>query len=151
MFCKLKKFFVSFVIISVIFLFSCTKSNENAFQLLKNLKGTWKSEGNIIVFDSWKIINDSTLKGKRFSLLNNDTVYINDFEIKYRNSDITLKIKDDEFKKVKAGIKKIEFKNKNSGYPDIIILSYPYDSVYTFRQENIRGNKAIEFIMKRIR
>jgi hypothetical protein len=119
--------------------------------LLKNLKGTWKSEGNIIVFDSWKIINDSTLKGKRFSLLNNDTVYINDFEIKYRNSDITLKIKDDEFKKIKAGIKKIEFKNKNSGYPDIIILSYPYDSVYIFRQENIRGNKAIEFIMKRIR
>ena len=146
---KRVKLFLTLLLLSAVLLFSCTKSNQSAFELLKNLNGTWKSTGNIIVYDSWVTLNDSTLSGKRFSKIGGDTVFINNFEIKIRKNIITLIIKETKYSVKKAGLREIYFENGNNIYPEKIIMSYPGDSIYKYRQENSRGNKVIEFKMKK--
>ncbi len=145
----MRKISVIFLLITIFY--SCTRSGSSAFELLKNLEGTWKSTGNIVVFDSWEKNNDSTLTGKRFSVLNNDTVFINDFELALRKNKVVLFLKKMKFKTVEAGRNEIKFENTASKYPERIIVEYPFDSVYKFREENIRGNKVIEFEMKRVK
>ncbi len=153
----LKKIPQLYFFIFTILFFSCNKTPDEAFVQLKNLRGIWKSTGNIIVFDSWKLLNDSTVVGKRYSVNNNKKIFLSFFLIKNLHDSIFFEKKDFNSKEntmnfysIKTTNKEIMFTNIKNCYPKRIFISYPEDSLYKYRQENIRGNKPVEFKMKRI-
>ncbi len=152
----LKRRFVSVLLLATAILFSsCSKTPQESFALLKNIEGNWKSTENVIVYDSWKITNDSLVSGRRFSVNGSDTILIENYSLKMENGRFLFEIQKDKKEKmvfpfVKANGKRAVFEQTEYDYPQRIIIGFPKDSVYRFRQENIRGNKPVSFIMKRI-
>lgn len=148
-------FFLYFIVaINMFFFTACSKTPKESFSALKPLQGIWKSTGNIVVFEQWKMASDTVIEGKRFSVNRKDTLFINAFSIVKEKGIIRFEIKENKkksnsFNFVKAGRKEVLFENNKMSYPNRIILGFPKDSLYSYRQENSRGNKAVVFQMKR--
>jgi hypothetical protein len=56
---------------------------------------------------------------------------------------------EDAFPLVKSWFDAYTFENDDAVYPNRILLDFDDDSVFVSRKENSRGNKRIEFEMKR--
>ncbi len=150
----LKKRFLPVFLLVPVFFSSCSKSPREAFAALKNLEGSWKSTGNVLVYDRWEKENDSLLKGVRFSVNNADTFLIQRFVIKNEGKSVGFFIDNNKggnipFRFVKAGAGRVVFEQAKYGYPQRIIIGFPRDSLYWYRQENLKGNKPLFFKMKR--
>lgn len=148
-------FFLYFIAaINVFFLTACSKTPEASFSALKPLKGLWKSTGNIVVFDQWKMVSDTVIEGRRFSVNQKDTLFLYAFGIVKEKGSIRFEIKENKnvavsYHFIKGGRTEVLFENSKVSYPNRIILGFPKDSLYSYRQENSRGNKAVVFEMKR--
>ena len=52
----------------MIFLYSCNPYNQGKSTSLKSLVGLWKSEGNLVLYEEWNQLPDSSFVGKGFSI-----------------------------------------------------------------------------------
>lgn len=148
-------FILLFLAVSSFFT-ACTPSPKDAFETLKQLEGNWKSTGNIIVYENWSLENDSILTGYQFSKRGESKIVLEHYRIE-RNIDSVLfvilhpekAVGEYKFPLVKARFGAFTFENPVATYPNRILVDFEDDSTFTFRKENIRGKKSIEFEMKR--
>ncbi len=146
----------------LIFLFSlltaCNTSAKKTFERFSDLQGSWKAKGNIVLYDRWKQPTDSLLVGQRFSVNGTDTLFLNDFRLEKNNNIVLFGMRSSHtqqpftfYQRTKTRFGKTYFENKKAAYPNRVIIGLPHDSIYLYRQQNIRGNKVIEFEMKRLK
>lgn len=146
--------FASFLIIA-----SCgpeTKS-KRAFEKLKQLEGQWASNNNILFYESWELIDDSTLSGNGYSLQETDTVFSEVLTLTLRKNRITYLAKDPAqnrgqaipFVLKKRRGNKFVFENLEHDYPNRIIYELENDSQLNIRLETAKGTKGTEFFLER--
>ncbi len=152
-----KNIFIPALLTLLFFFAACTPGPEKAFQTLKQLNGRWKSTGNVVLFERWQSENDSSLSGYTFSKQQNGRLLILERYRLERNTDslyfVILRPEkssgEDRYPLVEARFGSFTFENPNAAYPNRVILDFEDDSVFVKRTENLRGNKGIEFEMKR--
>ena len=145
--------FLSLVIV-VLFLFSCNPDHRKAFSRLSALKGTWVSTGNTRIYFCWDV-TAGEIKGKSFSLLKNDTLLHNLYTVKPVNDTLYLFFVEQHAHQGKLPymLKKdwwnrFEFEAGKEVYPHRITVDLENDTLWHFRQENIRGKKVIRFDLR---
>lgn len=151
----LRLFFVSLLV----FLFSCNASNEDKSTSLKSLAGLWKSEGNLVFYEKWEQLADSSLKGMGFSINGADTLVSESIRIATLNDTLYYfatvyrqnKGFEIPFKLVRSDKSGWVFENLTHDYPNRIIYKVLNDSMLFARTENMRGNKPIEFKFKKVK
>ncbi|MFA5418086.1 MAG: hypothetical protein WC341_06465 [Bacteroidales bacterium] len=123
---------------------------------MKTLDGNWSSAGNVLINLQWKSIGDSALKGRLYSLLVTDTACVEQYVIFKRNDSVFAQLGNCEgylhpqlLLLSKSRRNSFRFENTGRSYPNRIIFELKSDSLFVFRKENSRGNKPIEFLMKR--
>lgn len=139
---------------------SCSqdKNAEKNFNKLKKLEGMWESKNNIIFFEKWKLIDDSTLSGKGYSLRDRDTVFSEVLRLNLRNGKITYLAKDPDqnrgaavpFGLEKATRNKFIFENLEHDYPNRITYEFEKDSLLKIRLETAKGTKVTAFYLRRM-
>lgn len=151
-----KKDFIYVILIFLGFLSSCSPSSEEAFNKLKQLDGKWKSSGNVIVFESWSLINDSTLNGHKYTNKAEEKLFLETYRLQRQGDSILLFILHPEksngglkFAMHKSRFGRFSFQNLKTSYPNRIHFDFIDDSTFVSAKENMRGNKRIEFEMKR--
>jgi hypothetical protein len=131
-------------------------ANRQAFEDLKILEGTWTTTEGTQFNEVWTVENDSLLTGVGYSLNGTDTAFKEILKI-FRIGDnvvygalvgendgyIHFGLKD-------SGRNKWSFVNPEHDYPNIIKYKLISDSVLEASTTNIRGNKEIKFIYKRV-
>jgi len=144
------------LIVFVLFFSACSTHPKKAFEALKKLEGHWKSTGNVIVYESWTLKNDSLLTGYRFAKQGKNNRVLEQYRIERTNEDVQFILLhpgkasgEDAFPLVKSWFDAYTFENDDAVYPNRILLDFDDDSVFVSRKENSRGNKRIEFEMKR--
>jgi len=133
-----------------------TKSRR-AFEKLKQLEGKWISNNNIIFYESWKLIDDSTLSGSGYSLQDSDTVFSEVLILTLRDNKITYLARDPAQNRGQAipftlktkHRNKFVFENLEHDYPNRIIYELEADSLLNIRLETAKGTKGTEFVLKR--
>jgi hypothetical protein len=151
-----KRSFSSFLLILLLSFSACSPNPKEAFESLKKLEGQWKSTGNVIVYESWRLENDSLLTGYKFAKRGENKMVLERYHLE-RKSDSVLfvilrpakAIGEDRYPLVKSWFEVYTFENPEAVYPNRILLDFDNDSVFVSRKENIRGNKRIEFEMKK--
>ncbi len=150
-------FILLFLAVSSFFT-TCTPSPKDAFETLKQLEGNWKSNGNIIVYESWSLQNDSLLTGYQFTKRGENRLVLERYYIERNNDSVLFVILHPEkavgeykFPLVKARFGAFTFENPVATYPNRILIDFKSDSTISIRKENIRGKKSIEFEMKKRR
>ncbi len=148
---------VLYLLVLVFILFSCDleRNPERAFEELKKLEGKWKSHNNIIFFENWQLIDDSTLSGNGFSLRDQDTVFAEILMLTLRKDKITYIAKDSEqnraqtipFLLKKARKNSFVFENLEHDYPQRIIYEFEKDTLLNIRLETAKGTKGTEFLL----
>lgn len=138
-------------------LVSCGNNSkpEKAFNKLKKLEGHWSSNNNIIFFENWKMIDDSTLSGSGYSLKDRDTVFSEVLTLTLRKGKITYLAKDPEqnraaaipFLLKKNRRNKFVFENLEHDYPQRIIYEFEKDTLLNIRLETAKGTKGTEFVL----
>ncbi|MDP2721529.1 MAG: hypothetical protein Q8O72_02125 [Bacteroidales bacterium] len=137
-------------------LLGCVPNSEDTFVQMKNLEGNWSSAGNVLINLQWKSIGDSALKGRLYTLLVADTSCVEQYVIFKRNDSVFAQLGNCEgylhpqlllLNKSRGNL--FRFENMNRPYPNRIVFEWKSDSLFVFRKENSRGNKPIEFLMKR--
>ncbi len=143
--------FISFVIIS------CSTNNTKKFDTLKQLQGTWESTDNIVFFEQWEILNDSSMRGLGFSINNNDTLFSEQLYLQLMDNRITyIAIVWDQnearpvvFPLVRSTASKFVFEKPEHDYPNRIIYNFLTDSTLKVRIETMNETKRQEFHLKR--
>ncbi|PKP30360.1 MAG: hypothetical protein CVT99_13620 [Bacteroidetes bacterium HGW-Bacteroidetes-16] len=137
-------------------LFGCVPNSEEAFVQMKTLEGNWSSSGNVLINLQWKSIGDSALKGRMYTLLVADTTCVEQYIIFKRNDSVFAQLGNCEgylhpqlLLLSKSRGNSYWFENMDRPYPNRIVFEWGGDSLFVFRKENSRGNKPIEFQMKR--
>ena len=136
-------------------LLSCSPNPDKAFHRLSNLEGDWQSAGGTSIYFKWDLF-ENDLEGMSYSLHNSDSMFFNRFKMEQQNDTLFLYLKSDSRKKA---LKKYHLTNDRFNryvfeaqydfYPYRIIFSLKNDTLWRYRQENIRSNKAIEFELKK--
>ena len=149
----IKRWLTALVLISV--LLSCSSNPDQSFRRLRSLEGDWTSAGGTTIYFKWKLF-ENDLEGMSYSLQNHDSILFNRFKIEQQNDTLFLYLKSGNRKKP---LKKFHltddwfnnyvFEAQHAGYPYRIILSLKNDTLWHYRQENIRGNKTIDFELKK--
>jgi hypothetical protein len=153
-----KHFFQVLLLLAAISVSSCSDSPIDQIDSLKRLEGTWVSTGNVLFFEQWEIIDDTTLRGLGYSINNDDTVYNEQLYIqkdsesvnyiaivwKQNNAEPVL------FELVKNSSGRFEFENPVHDYPKRIIYDFMSDTVFRVQLETLRGTKQRNFMMKKI-
>lgn len=131
---------------------SCSLNSEETFLKLQSLEGSWKSDGSILVHQQWKQWPDSLIKGILFSVTASDSTIVERYIIFKKNDSIYLQLDMDLHQCLmihEASFSEISFVNDQRSYPNKITIEWESDSVFIFKKENSRGNKPIEFRLKR--
>jgi|GEM_PF-1818736 len=132
---------------------SCTISPHKAFSRMENLEGAWKSTGSIDLNFIWHRENDSSMRGRVFSLEGVDTLFLEDYQVLKSGDSLWLQLDNEHLKRLTlkdANLREILFENPSRTYPNRVIFEWESDSIVIFRKENIRGNRPIKFSMKRL-
>jgi len=82
---------VSLILIFVLFEFACTRKVNNNISThpLNWLIGTWvNTSNNEITFEKWTLLNDSTLTGISFSVINSDTIVFENITIEKKGNEM---------------------------------------------------------------
>jgi len=161
-------FFLRFFLVFFLFLtVSCDRYGNEKSTLPKAWVGLWKSEGNLVFYERWVQLTDSSLSGMGFSISSIDTLYSESFRVDYLHDTLCFFFILDNpehadplhrqnngleipFKLVKWCNGSWIFENPVYAYPNRIIYKLVDDSTLFARRENLRGNKAIEFRFKKM-
>lgn len=144
------------VFMALIFLNSCYKpSASQSMDDLKKLAGSWSSTEGVLFNEHWQVENDCLMIGLGFSLSANDTVFKEVMKI-YRQSDsiyFAALVEENKnyiaFKLVESGANYWKFINPTHDYPNIIYYEIENDTLLNAYTANIRGNKKVEFHLKK--
>ena len=135
---------------------SCTTNPRKSYQQLSALTGNWTSSGSTTIFFRWNQVDDA-LKGYSYSIQNNDTLFFNRYYIILHNDSLRLLVKSannekrtKSYKLVKDRFGDFVFETDKSTYPFRITFSIKNDTLWDYHQENMRGNKAIDFELIKI-
>jgi hypothetical protein len=147
-----------FFLFSVLIFPSCSSFLKEDSKTIFDLQGLWKSEGNILLFEEWLFIADSSLSGRGFSVNDNDTIIYERIRISENDGKLTYfanvsdqnQGKEIAFPLVEVVFNKWIFENSEHDYPNRIIYTFTSDTTFTSRIENMRGNKQKEFHFKKI-
>ena len=144
-----------FIIVIIGVAFSCKPDARKSLQSLRQLKGVWVSINNTLVYFKFEEAGKEFLCNS-FSLQNGDTLLIDCYRFdqdadtlllymgscgKSRNSKV--------YHLEKDWFGKFVFEAEEDIYPYRIVFDLVSDSLWRYKQENIRGNKSISFILKR--
>lgn len=148
------KYFIVLLLFSVL---GCYRpSPQQTFEDLKILQGNWISSGHTIFNENWELVSDTLLTGTGFSLNGNDTAFAEQLKI-FRQGDsiyYATRIGPQNgfvmFRLEKAGYHQWTFKNPGHGYPNIIRYEIEKDTLLNIQNANIRGNKKVLFVLKKI-
>jgi len=139
-----------------ILMHSCYRpSSKQAFEDLKSMEGMWNSYEGPDFSESWTIINDSLMHGIGYSINNKDTAFKEYLQIKRVSDSIfygALTADHGEFvffKLKEAHFNKWKFINHENEYPNIITYELTNNEKLIATISNIRGNKKIEFKLRR--
>jgi hypothetical protein len=151
-------FFKKIFLLGIIFaaLVSCyNPDSRESFSDLKKLEGKWSSKERILFNEHWQVVNDSLMEGIGFSLKENDTVFLEKMKMFIKNDSVYFAAQTDpkkefvSFTLTEAGRNKWEFVNAAHDYPNIIHYEIKDDTLLNAFIANIRGNKKVEFNLKR--
>jgi hypothetical protein len=150
----LKKIF--FLGVILIALSSCYyPDSRDSFEDLKKLDGKWSSKEGVLFNEHWQVVNDSLMTGLGFSLKGTDTAFVEKMKIYLNGDSVYFAAKTDSkegfvsFTLKEAGRKKWVFVNTAHDYPNIIQYEVKDDTLLSAFIANIRGNKKVEFNLKR--
>ncbi|MCF6170226.1 MAG: hypothetical protein L3J31_06730 [Bacteroidales bacterium] len=150
-----KRFFSPAPLILLLFFTACSPHPKEVFETLKQLDGHWKSKGNVIVYESWTLENDSLLTGYQFAERGGNKLVLERYRLERDRDSIlfvilhTGKLGAYRYPLVETLFGSFNFENQEAVYPNRILIDFENDSVFTKRKENSRGKKGIEFEMKR--
>lgn len=144
------------LIVSII-LSSCYRpSPRRAFEDMKVLSGVWTSYEGVQFNEKWWIVNDSLMKGIGFSMKDSDTAFSEYLSLKRVGDSVYYGAFVPEndgyiyFSLSEARRGKWTFENQHHDYPNIITYDLKNDTLLTATTSNIRGNKKIEFKLKKV-
>ncbi|NOU46458.1 MAG: hypothetical protein HOO86_05270 [Bacteroidales bacterium] len=147
------------LIFIVLLLFACKPGRVPDQLMPARIAGLWKSEGNLVFYEQWDILPDSSLSGRGFSINGTDTLVLENLRIAKLNDTLYYfatvykqnKGIEIPFKLVHSAGNRWVFENAKHDYPNRIIYQLESDTVLFARTENIRGNKPVEFHFKRLK
>lgn len=149
------------IILSVIFfigIVACHQSDKHqSFNNLKKMEGKWVSIEGVTFNEHWQIISDSLMTGIGFSISENDTVFKELMKIYTLGDSVYFAAKTEEneeyvaFSLCESRTGNWKFINENHDYPNIIYYKLTDDTLLNAYISNIRGNKKIEFKLKKLR
>lgn len=155
--CRMKRLVGLLVFIFLVATACYRPANRQAFEDLKILKGKWTTTEGTQFNEVWTIENDSLLKGVGYSLNGEDTAFKEVLKI-YRIGDEVnygaLVGENDGFVFFQLKNPKKhhwKFVNPDHDYPNIIEYRLISDSLLEARTMNIRGNKEIKFVYRRVK
>jgi hypothetical protein len=128
-----------------------------SFADLKKISGKWSSTEGVLFNEHWRLVNDSLMTGIGFSLSGTDTVFLEKMKIYLQSDSLYFAAKTDpkkdfvKFKLAEAKKRKWTFINETHDYPNIIQYEIKKDTLLYAFIANIRGNKKVEFNLKRIK
>lgn len=135
---------------------SCYNPNsKESFSDLNKLSGKWSSNEGVLFNEHWKVVNDSLMTGLGFSLQGSDTAFAEKMKIFINGDSVYFAAKTDpeegfiSFTLQEAGRNKWVFINPAHDYPNIIQYEIKDDTLLNAFTANIRGNKKVEFNLKR--
>lgn len=146
-------------LLALVFLLStaCYRpANRQAFEDLRILEGKWTTTEGTQFNEVWSAENDSLLTGVGFSLKGNDTAFKEVLKIFRIGDEVNygaLVGENDGFVFFRLQDPKKhqwEFVNPEHDYPNIIRYKLINDSTLEAATMNIRGNKEIKFIYKKV-
>ena len=144
------------LIVSII-LSSCYRpSPRQAFEDMKELNGAWTSYEGVQFNENWWIVNDSLMKGVGYSMKGSDTAFSEYLSLKRVGDSVYYGalVPDNNvyiyFNLNEAYRNKWVFINQQHDYPNIITYDLKNDTLLTATTSNIRGNKKIEFKLKKV-
>ena len=150
----IKRWLVALILFPV--MLSCSPNADKSFHRLSKLEGNWISAKGTTIFFQWKRF-ENDIEGMSYSLQNRDSIFFNRFKIEPYHDSLFLYLKSDSRKKERKRYRltndwfnKYIFETQQDVYPFRITISLKNDTLWHYRQENIRGNKAIDFELKRI-
>jgi Domain of unknown function (DUF6265) len=145
--------------LSALVLLGCSepRTSKQKFKALQLLEGKWASANNMIYFENWKILNDSILVGKAFSLQDQDTLFLESLQLVLDNNKILYQAKVGNQNKGriipfvlnKSSGKTFVFENPEHDYPQRIIYQIVKDSLLNIRIETMKGTKSKVFNLKK--
>jgi hypothetical protein len=144
-----------FILILATVLISCKPNADKSMQNLQKINGTWVSADNTIIYYKW-VTNQGELSGYSFSLRNNDTLLFNCYRFTKQNDSLMLtvancnnKVNFERYHQTGGRFNNYIFEAYNNIYPYRISFELINDTLWQYKQENIRGNKVITFQMKK--
>jgi len=147
-----------FIFFLPFFFFSCSNSPDHSIKELKMLNGTWESATNIIFFEDWRIIDDTTLRGIGYSIdTNADTTFMEQLLIQKAGNKINYVATVRDQNHARPVIFKLEkhygntfiFENSEHDYPGRIIYSFETDTLVNIQLETIKGTRQQRFSLKK--
>ncbi len=145
------------VLLLAVGIWSCKSDPNQSLRDMSRLKGSWVSINHTQLFFRWNN-SVSGLAGVSYSLRKTDTLFLNRFELSVINDSLFLDLSSAGGKKQTKRYHlesdhfgKYKFKSQQDVYPFRIIFSFENDTLWSYKQENIRGNKVIEFELKPIK
>lgn len=152
----MNKTLILFIVFGSFLIYSCYRpSSKQTFEDLKSLEGTWSSYEGPDFRESWSLINDSLLMGFGYSLNKTDTAFKEHILIKRVSDSIFYGAMTEDngvfvfFKLEEARFNKWKFINHENEYPNIIEYELTNNEQLKATISNIRGNKKIEFKLRR--
>jgi len=144
-----------FIIVIIGVAFSCKPDAHKSLQSLRQLTGTWVSANNTVVYFKFGEVGNE-LQCSSFSLQHGDTLWIDCYRFD-EDTDTLLLYMGSCGKSSNSKIYHLEkdwfgkfvFEAKDEVYPYRIVFDLVSDSLWQYKQENIRGNKNISFNLKR--
>ena len=136
------------VSLSLLLIFLSVPADQDVFNSLRNLEGTWKMDtprGRL--FERWAVVGDHELKGTSFKVSNSDTIILENIQLLRKQNDIfyipSVQDQNDKkpipFRLVSATSKRFVFENPAHDYPQRIIYTLINTDSITAR---IEGTKA---------
>lgn len=152
----LKKIFIGAMVCFT--MVSCYQPDAHeSFADLKKITGKWSSTEGVLFNEHWHLENDSLMTGIGFSLKGMDTAFIEKMKIYLSSDSVYFAAKTDpkkdyvSFVLKEAGREKWIFVNATHDYPNIIQYEIKNDTLLYAFIANIRGNKKVEFNLRRIK
>lgn len=119
----------------------------------------WQSQGTIVFYEQWKMVDDAAFVGVSFSINGKDTLILEKMRIAIENQSLVYEAtvanqnngRTVRFLQTAAAAERLVFENLQHDYPNRISYIMVNDSTLTTIIENSNGNKQKRFELKKIK